>query len=307
MRVAVMATGALGGYFGGRLAEAGHEVFFIARGANLAAIRKNGLKVESPLGNIHIKSPKATDDPKEVGSVDLVLFAVKLWDTEKAGAALKPLVGPSTRLVTMQNGIDSVERLVPILGRDSVAAAPARISAVIGAPGVILHKSAFADFRCGFLDGRDDARLKALVDEMKAAKLNAEFSKSIEKDLWEKFIFLVGMSGATAATRMPMGPIRDDPDTRALLQSLMQEVEAVGLKKRIPLTGAAAKSFAFAQAAPAGVKASMLEDLERGNRLETDWLQGKVVELGRALKVPVPANEHVYAVLKLHRMGKGAA
>ncbi len=307
MRVAVMATGALGGYFGGRLAEAGHDVSFIARGANLAAIRKNGLKIESPLGNIHIKSPKAIDDPKEVGLVDLVLFAVKLWDTEKAGEASKPLVGPSTRLVTMQNGIDSVERLVPILGRDSVAAAPARISAVIGAPGVILHKSAFADFRCGFLDGRDDARLKALVDEMKAAKINAEFSRSIEKDLWEKFVFLVGMSGATAGTRMPLGPIRDDPDTRALLQSLMQEVEAVGLKKGIPLTGAAAKSFAFAQAAPAGVKASMLEDLERGNRLETDWLQGKVVELGRALKVPVPANEHIYAVLKLHRMGKGAA
>src|SRR5712691_4458656 len=154
MRVAVMATGALGGYFGGRLAEAGHEVFFIARGAHLAAIRKSGLKVESPLGNIHIK------DPKEVGPVDLVLFAEKPWDTEKAGEAAKPLVGPDTRLVTMQNGIDSVERLAPILGSTAVAAAPARISAVIGAPGVILHKSAFADFRCGFLDGRDDARLK---------------------------------------------------------------------------------------------------------------------------------------------------
>ena len=307
MRVAVMATGALGGYFGGRLAEAGHDVSFIARGANLAAIRKNGLKVESPLGNIHIKSPKATDDPKEVGEVDLVLFAVKLWDTEKAGEAAKPLVGADTRLVSMQNGIDSVERLAPILGSDADAAAPTRISAVIGAPGVILHKSAFADFRCGFLDGRDDARLKALVGEMKAAKLNAEFSKTIEKDLWEKFIFLVGMSGATAGTRMPLGPIREDADTRALLQALMQEVEAVGLKRGIPLAGAAAKSFAFAQAAPAGVKASMLEDLERGNRLETDWLQGKVVELGRALGVPTPVNRDVYAVLKLHRMGKGAA
>jgi 2-dehydropantoate 2-reductase len=307
MRVAVMATGALGGYFGGRLAEAGHDVSFIARGANLAAIRKNGLKVESSLGNIHIKSPKATDDPKEVGPVDLVLFAVKLWDTEKTGEASKPLMGPDTRLISMLNGVDSVERLTPVLGNAAVAAAPTLISAVISAPGVISHKSAFASLRCGFMDGRDDARLKALVDEMKVAKFNAEFSKTIEKDLWEKFIFLVGMSGATAATRMPLGPIRDDPDTRALLQSLMQEVEAVGLKKGIPLAGAAAKSFVFAQAAPAGVKASMLEDLERGNRLETDWLQGKVVELGRALKVPVPANEHIYAVLKLHRMGKGAA
>jgi len=307
MRVAVMATGALGGYFGGRLAEAGHEVFFIARGANLAAIRKNGLKIESPLGNIHIKSPKATDDPKEVGPVDLVLFAVKLWDTEKAGEAARPLVGPDTRLVTMQNGIDSVERLAPILGSTAVAAAPARISAVIGAPGVILHKSTFADFRCGFLDGRDDARLKALVEEMKAAKISAEFSRSVEKDLWEKLVFLVGMSGATAGTRMPLGPIREDADTLALLQSLMQEVEAIGVKKGIPLQGAAEKSLAFAKAAPPAVKASMLEDLERGNRLELDWLQGKVVELGRALGVPTPVNRDVYAVLKLHRMRKGAA
>jgi 2-dehydropantoate 2-reductase len=307
MRVAVMATGALGGYFGGRLAEAGHDVSFIARGANLAAIRQNGLKVESPLGNIHIKQPKATDDPKEVGEVDLVLFAVKLWDVEKSGEAAKPLMGADTRLVSMLNGVDSVERLAPILGSAAVAAAPTLISAVISAPGVIAHKSAFASFRCGFLDGRDDARLKALVDEMKAAKVNAEFSKTIEKDLWEKFIFLVGMSGATAATRMPLGPIRDDADTRALLQSLMQEVEAVGLKKGIPLEGAAVKYFAYAQAAPAAVKASMLEDLERGNRLETDWLQGKVVELGRALGVPTPVNRDVYAVLKLHRMGKSAA
>jgi 2-dehydropantoate 2-reductase len=307
MRVAVMATGALGGYFGGRLAEAGHDVSFLARGANLAAIRKNGLKVESPLGNIHIKSPKATDNPKEVGRVDLVLFAVKLWDTEKSGEAAKPLVGPDTRLISMLNGVDSVERLAPILGNTVVAAAPTVISAVISAPGVIVHKSAFASLRCGFLDGRDDARLKTLVDVMKAAKISAEFSKTIEKDLWEKFIFLVAMSGATAATRMPLGPIRDDADTRALLQSLMQEVEAVGLKKGIPLEGAAAKSFAYAQGAPATVKASMLEDLERGNRLETDWLQGKVVELGRALGVPTPVNRDVYAVLKLHRMGKGAA
>jgi 2-dehydropantoate 2-reductase len=306
LRVAVMATGAVGGYFGGRLAEAGHDVFFIARGANLAAIKKNGLKVESPLGNIHIQAPKATDDPKEIGEVDLVLFAVKLWDVEKAGEASKPLIGKNTRLVSMLNGIDSVERLAPILGARSVAAAPARISAVIGAPGVILHKSAFADFRCGFLDGRDDARLSALVEEMKAAKINADFSKTIEKELWEKFAFIVCMSGATAATRMPIGPIREDADTLALLQSLMQEVEAIGIKKGIPIGGAAEKWLAFMKMAPPALKASMLEDLERGNRLETDWLQGKVVELGRALSVPTPVNRDVYAVLKLHRMGRQA-
>src|SRR5216684_3454896 len=192
MRMAVMAAGAVGGYFGGRMAAAGHDVTFIARGAHRDAIRRDGLRIESALGDLHLKDLNVTDDPKEVGPVDLVLFAVKLWDTEKAGEAAKPLVGSDTRLVTMQNGIDSVERLAPILGSTAVAAAPARISAVVGAPGVILHKSAFADFRCGFLDGRDDARLKALVEEMKAAKISAEFSRSVEKDLWEKFVFLVG-------------------------------------------------------------------------------------------------------------------
>jgi 2-dehydropantoate 2-reductase len=304
MRVAVMATGALGGYFGGRLAEAGHEVFFIARGANLAAIRKNGLKVESPVGNFHIKSPKATDNPHEIGEVDLVFFAVKLWDVEKAGEASKPLVGKNTRLLSLLNGIDSVERLTPILGSQAVAAAPATISAVISAPGVISHKSPFAGFRCGFLDGRDDLRLQTLVGEMKAAKIEATFSKTIEKEYWEKFIFIVGMSGATAATRMPLGPICGDPDTLALLQSLMQEVEAVGRAKGIALEGSAAKFIAFVKGLPPALKASMLEDLERGNRLETDWLQGKVAELGRALGVPTPVNRDVYAVLKLHRMGK---
>ncbi len=307
MRVAVMATGALGGYFGGRLAEAGHDVFFIARGANLAAIRANGLKVESPAGNIHIQRPKATDKPEEVGEVDIILFAVKLWDVEKSGEASKPLVRPNTRLISMLNGVDSVERLTPILGGDVVAAGPTRISAVISSPGVILHKSTFANFRCGFMDGRDDARLKALVEEMKASKIEVEYSRSIEKDLWEKFIFLVGMSGATASTRMPLGPIRGDTDTFALLQALMQEVEAIGIKKGIPLQGLAEKSLAFANAAPPAVKASMLEDLERGNRLELDWLQGKVVELGRALGVPTPVNRDVFAVLKLHRRGRGAA
>jgi 2-dehydropantoate 2-reductase len=304
MRVAVMATGALGGYFGGRLAEAGHEVHFIARGKNLAALKEQGLKVESPRGDIHIKNPLATDDPKQIGEVDLVFFAVKLWDVEKSGEMSKPLVGKNTRLLSMLNGIDSVERLSPILGAEVVAACPTQISAVITSPGTIKHKSEFANFRCGFLDGRDDTQLRSLIEEMNAAKVEAVFSQTIEKDLWQKFIFLVGMSGATAGLRATLGEIRQDPDTRTLLQSLMLEVQAVGLKKGIPLEGLVEKTMAFADAAPAAAKASMLEDLERGNRLETDWLQGKVVELGKKLGVPTPVNRDIYTVLKLHRMGR---
>lgn len=303
MRVAVMATGALGAYFGGRLAEAGHEVHFIARGAHRDAIEKNGLKVESPLGNMLIKPAKVTDDPGNVGVVDVVLFAVKLWDTEKAGELSKPFVNKDTRVLSMLNGIDSVDRLTPILG-DIVCATPTRISAVISEPGVISHKGTFANFRCGFMDGRDDARLESLVEEMRAAKVDATFSKSVKKDLWEKFIFLDGMSGATASTRQPIGPLLADPDTHALFYDLMKEVETVGLKQGIALEGLADKSLAFAKSAPPHLKASMCEDVERGNRLELDWLQGKVVELGKKLGVPTPANEYVYKVLKLLRNGK---
>lgn len=303
MRVAVMAAGALGAYFGGRLAEAGHEVHFIARGAHRQTIERDGLKVESPLGNMHIKPANVTDDPEQVGAVDVVLFAVKLWDTEKAGALSKPLVNKDTRVLSMLNGIDSVDRLRPILG-DVVCAAPTRISAVISAPGVIVHKGSFANFRCGFLDGREDTRLKSLVDEMRAAKVEATFSTNIRKSLWEKFVFLVGVSGATAGTRQPMGPILADPDTRALFETLMRETEAVGVKSGVAIEGEVEKLMQVASGMGAHIKASMLEDLERGNRLELDWLQGKVVELGRKFGVPTPANEYVYKTLKLLRNGK---
>ena len=303
MRVAVMAAGALGAYFGGRLAEAGHEVHFIARGAHKEAIEKSGLKVESPVGNILIQPASVTDDPKKVGAVDVVLFAVKLWDTEKAGELSKPFVNKDTRVLSMLNGIDSVDRLTPILG-DVVCAAPTRISAVISAPGVIAHKGAFANFRCGFLDGREDAQLQSLVGEMRKAKVEATFSTNIRKSLWEKFVFLVGVSGATASTRSSMGPILADPDTRALFEDLMRETEAVGVKSGVAIEGEVEKLMSVANGMGGHIKASMLEDLERGNRLELDWLQGKVVELGKKLNVPTPANEYVYKVLKLLRNGQ---
>jgi 2-dehydropantoate 2-reductase len=303
MRVAVMAAGALGGYFGGRLAEAGHEVHFIARGAHREAIEQNGLKIESPVGNMHIKNASVTDDPKKIGVVDVVLFAVKLWDTEKSGELCKPFVNKDTRVLSMLNGIDSVDRLTPILG-DVVCAAPTRISAVISAPGVISHKGSFANFRCGFLDGREDSRLQTLVEQMRTAKVEATFSKNIRKSLWEKFVFLVGVSGATAGTRSPMGPILADSDTRALFENLMRETEAVGVKSGVEIEGEVTKLMQVANGMGGHIKASMLEDLERGNRLELDWLQGKVVELGKKHGVPTPANEYVYKTLKLLRNGR---
>jgi 2-dehydropantoate 2-reductase len=304
MRIAVMAAGAVGGYFGGRLATAGHDVSFIARGAHLDAIRTNGLTIESTLGNLHLKSVTATSHPKEVGPVDIVLFAVKLWDTETAATATRPLVGPRTRVITLQNGVDSVERLAPILGEDQVIGGTTYMATVISAPGVIKHTSPFARMKCGRVDGRADAQLAAFAEATKGAGIDIDLSDSINVERWKKFVFLVGFSGATGAMRMPLGPILADSDTRAFFFNLMQEVVAVGRAQGVALPPDFADAqLTFADTTPPGFKASLLHDLERGNRIELDWLAGKVVELGRALGVPTPANAAVYAVLKLHRMG----
>jgi len=300
-----MAAGALGGYFGARMAAAGHDVFFIARGKYLQAMKADGLKVESVLGDIHLPSVNVTDNPAEIGPVDIVLFTVKLWDTEIAAEQALPLVGPDTRVVTLQNGVDSPERLAPILGSDQVVAGSSHIATVMSAPGVVTHTSKFARIVCGRSDGKEDARLEAFVAAAMAAGIDITLSQEIDRDRWQKFVFLVGLSGATGATRLPLGPILEDPDTRAFFRSLMQEVVAVSHAKGVPIPADFVEDrMNFADSSPYNFKASMLHDLERGNRLELDWLAGKVVEFGRGLGVPVPANEAVYAVLKLHRMGR---
>lgn len=305
MRIAIMAAGAVGGYFGARLAQAGHDVFFIARGAHLDALRKDGLKIESVLGDLHLKDVNATNDPASVGPVDIVMFAVKLWDTETAGEQARPLVGPETRVITLQNGVDSVERLVPILGADHVVGGTTHVVTVMPAPGVIRQTSTFAKFTCGFPDRRNDAKLQSFVKASQDAGIEAILSDDIERDRWQKFVLLTGTSGATASMRSTLGPIVSDPDTRAFFRRIMEETHAVACAKgvRVP-NDYVDQQMAFADAALPTMKASQFNDLEAGNRLELDWLAGKVVALGRELGVPTPANDAVYAVLKLHRMGR---
>lgn len=305
MRIAIMAAGAVGGYFGARLVQAGHDVAFIARGRHLDAIRKNGLKIESTLGDLHLKDVKATDNPADVGPVDIVMFAVKLWDTEKAGEQTKPLVGADTRVITLQNGVDSVERLVPILGADHVVGGTTHVVTVMPEPGLIRHTSTFATFRCGFPDRRNDPALQAFVKAAQAAGIDAILSDDIERDRWQKFVLLTGTSGATASMRSTLGPITADPDTRAFFRRIMEETFAVARAKGIAVPADYVdQQMAFADSAVPTMKASQFNDLEAGNRLELDWLAGKVVALGRELGIPTPANEAVYAVLKLHRMGR---
>ncbi len=304
MRIGVMAAGAVGGYFGGRLAAAGHDVVFFARGAQLAALRDGGLTLKSAAGDLHLPKVDATDDPKTVAPVDAVIFAVKLWDTEAAGAMIKPIVSPTTRVLTFQNGVDSLDRLRPILG-DTVIGGSAQIASVISAPGVISHTSPFAILRCGREGNKADPELAAFVDAAKAAGLDITLVPDIEVELWKKFVFLVGLSGMTAATRLPIGGWRTDPDTRAMCLNVMKEVVAVAQAKGIALRDAFAEDrLAFIDKNPPGFRASMAHDLERGNRLELDWLAGGVVALGRKLGVATPMNEAIYALLKPYRMGK---
>jgi 2-dehydropantoate 2-reductase len=306
MKIAAMAAGAVGGYFGARMAAAGHDVTFIARGAHRAAIEKNGLKVESVHGDVFLPKPNVTDDPAKVGPVDIVLFAVKLWDTEKAAEQARPLIGPNTRLITLQNGVDSVERIAPILGAEQTVGGIAAIATVIDTPGVIKHTSSFAMMRFGRADKRADAALQTFADAGKAAKLDVAIADDIERERWQKFIFLTAMAGATSALRSSIGPIVADPELLGFFRQLMQEAFAIGKAKGVALDPGYIESrmdFVLNKVEP-GMKASMAHDLERGNRLELDWLAGKVREFGRALNIPTPASDTVYTVLKLHRLGR---
>ncbi|MGB6349502.1 MAG: 2-dehydropantoate 2-reductase [Pseudolabrys sp.] len=307
MRIAAMAAGAVGGYFGARMAAAGHDVFFIARGAHRDAIAKNGLKIESVHGDLHLPKPNVTDDPVKVGPVDIVLFAVKLWDTETAAAAARPLLGPNGRLITFQNGVDSVDRISSVVGAERTVGGAAYIATTIASPGVIKHTSQFATIRFGRADKRPDNTLNTFVDAGKAAKLDIGLSADIDRELWQKFIFLTAMAGSTAALRSPIGPIAADSELRGFFRALMEEAFAVGKAKGAALDPAYLEermNFLANKIEP-GMKASMAHDLERGNRLELDWLAGKVRALGREFGIPTPASNTVYTVLKLHRMGKG--
>jgi 2-dehydropantoate 2-reductase len=304
MRMAVMAAGAVGGYFGARMAAAGHDVAFIARGTHLDAICRDGLKIESTLGDLHLKDVKVTDDPRQVGPADVVLFAVKLWDTETAGEQTRPLIGSNTRVITLQNGVDSVERLAPILGDDATIGGSTYVVARIARPGVIRQTGPMAKVHCGRLDGGFDPVLASYVEQIKAANIDITLTDHMLLDIWKKFVLLSGTSGITASTRQPLGVIRDDEDMRAFFYKLMHETMAVGHAAGVEFPPDFPAELDRSVAAfPSTMKASMANDLDAGKRLELDWLAGKVVALGRKYGISTPSHEAVYAILKPYRMG----
>jgi 2-dehydropantoate 2-reductase len=307
MRIAVVGAGGVGGGFGAALAKAGGDVTFIARGAHLAAMQKEGLKVQGGRGDIHLVPTRATDDPAEIGKVDIVLFCVKLWDVESAGQQIKPLIGPDTAVIPLQNGIDAAERLIPILGGNAVMGGVAQISASIIKPGVILQVGTFMRMIFGELDGKRSRRGEAFLALCLKAGFDATLSEQITTELWMKFILLAANASITAATRQPIGILRDDPDLRAVFEAAWQETAAVGRARGVALPADAVDRIReFMGHAPPAMKASMALDLERGNRLELPWLGGKVVELGHKLGVPTPTHRLMYALLKPYVMGTPA-
>jgi len=306
MKIAVMGSGGVGGYFGARRAQGGCAVGFIARGAHLAAMREHGLKIESELGDIHLPKVRVTDDPGTLGPVDLVLFSVKLWDTETAAKSIAALFGPHTGIVSFQNGVQKDDVLRRLCGEKAVMGGVAYIATTIGRPGVIKHTGAMQRLVFGEYDGRRSARAEALLEACKRGGINAELSGDIRREIWEKFVFLVGLSATTATMRVPIGPIREHPQARAFLLDIMREVVAVGRSHGVELAADYAEQrLAFCDGLRADMTSSMYHDLERGRPLELAWLSGGVVELGEAAGVPTPANRAVRDILALHAQGPG--
>jgi len=307
MRIAVVGAGGVGGGFGAALAKAGADVIFIARGAHLAAMKSEGLKVQGGRGETHLVPTRATDDPASIGKVDIVLFCVKLWDIESAGQKIKPLIGPDTAVIPLQNGIDAAERLIPILGPDAVMGGVAQISASIVGPGLIQQVGSFMRMIFGEFDGKRRKRAEDFLALCLKAGFDATLSEQILTELWMKFILLAGNASIMALARQPIGRLRDDPDLRPIFVAAYREVIDVGRARGVALPADALETILdFTSHAPPAMKPSMALDLDRGNRLELPWLGGKVVELGLKLGVPTPTHSMMYAMLKPYIMGAPA-
>ena len=304
MKIAIMGTGGVGGYFGARFAAAGGDVAFVARGAHLEAIRRDGLRVESKNGDLHVKPAKATDKPSEIGPVDLAILTVKLWDTDAAITAMAPLMGPGSAAVSFQNGVEAADKLAAAFGRERTLGGVSQIAAIIAAPGVIRHTGTLARLVIGELDGKESARIRALADLAKRANVDLVVSPDIRRAVWEKMVFLATFSGMTTLLRRPKGPIFGDPDTRAMFEQAATEAVAVARAQGAQLAADhVTKAMAFGDGLPAEMKSSMLGDLERGNRLELPWLSGAIARMGKAAGVPTPVHQFIYAALKLDAEG----
>jgi 2-dehydropantoate 2-reductase len=300
MRIAMMGAGGVGGYFGGRMAAGGCDVTFVARGWHLEALRKNGLKIDSrDIGDAIIDPVNVTADLTDVGVVDCVIVGVKLWDTEAVGRAILPMIGPQTTVLSLQNGVECDETLAGVIGAEHLIGGVAFIASSIAEPGVIKHIGTMQRVVVGERAGGSSPRVEALHEALLQGGIDAEVSDDIECTIWEKFVFLVGLSATTTTLRTTLGPIREDPKNREILLTVMRETVAVGRAKGIDLpVDYADDRLAFTDGLPFDMSSSMHHDLEAGNLLELGWLSGAVVRFGREFGVPTPANQTVFDALE---------
>lgn len=303
MRIAIMGSGGLGGYFGAKLAQGGADVHFVARGAHLEAMRREGLRIEGP-EPLHLRDVKATDQPAEAGVMDFVLLGVKLWDTDKAIAQMRPMVGPQTTVISFQNGVLKDDYLRAAFDAKQVMGGVGYVATTISSPGVIQQTGPMQRLIFGEFDGSRSARGEALLASCLAGGINAELSRDILREIWQKYVFLVGLSGTTTTMRRTIGPIRSHPQTRAFLEDVMREVIAVARAHGVGLPeDYLATAMQRADTVAPDMTSSMHHDLERGNPLEVRWLSGGVVELGRAKGVATPCNRAIADILALHAEG----
>jgi len=304
VRIAVIGAGGLGGYFGARIALGGRaDVHFVARGAHLAAMREQGLRIEGPTP-LHLPAPSVTDDPRTIGAVDVVMLCVKLWDTEAAIEQARSLMGPASAIVSFQNGVTKDEPLIDAFGAACVMGGVGYIAATIETPGTIRQTGPMQRLVFGEFDGSRSPRARTLLDACVAGGVDAELSTDILREIWQKFVFLAGLSGTTASMRRTIGPIRENPRTRAFLLDVMREVVAVGRACGVDLPADQAEAgLARADAVSPQMTSSLHHDLERGNRLEVRWAPGAVVRLGERHGVPTPLNRAIAAILELHADG----
>jgi 2-dehydropantoate 2-reductase len=312
MRIIVYGSGGVGGYFGGRLVQAGEEVIFIARGAHLEAIRQNGLKVESIKGNFTIQPALVEEDPGKVGLADVVLVCVKAWQVPQAAQAIRPVIGANTVVIPLENGVEASDQLaavleVPLQRPAHVAGGLCRISSQLASPGIIRHVAIEPYIAFGSLDGQPDARLEKLRQAFERAGVKAEIPQDIRSACWQKFIFIAAISGVGAVTRTPVGIFRAIPETRRMLTSALEEIAAVGRAEGVSLpVDAVQTTLAMIDNLPGTTLASMQRDIMDGRPSELEAQNGAVVRLGMAHGVSTPTHAFIYgSLLPMEQKARG--
>jgi 2-dehydropantoate 2-reductase len=298
MRIAVFGTGGVGGYFGGRLAQCGEEVIFIARGKHLNAIQRNGLRVDSIQGDFKVQPAQASDNPVQIGIVDVILVAVKAWQVPQAALAMLPMIGAETFVVPLGNGVEAPQQLALVLGEEHVLGGLCQISSFIAAPGHIKHVAIEPYVAFGELDGRRSERAERLRQAFEGAEVKVEVPADIRAAMWRKFVFITSISGVNAVTRAPAGVLRSLPPSRQMLENALNEVSNVARAHRITLPDdIAATTLTFIDGFPEGTIASMARDIIDGRPSELEAQTGAVVRLGGEVNVPTPTHAMIYASL----------